>query len=172
MWSIIVGPRNLTAAVLSPTSVHLRWVAPCHTHQYHIYYRGTCGSYVDEGRFDTDRQEYRFHGLQEGMNYSFTVTQPGFSGGEVLSTQPVYARTFTAGMMIASHVNSVMSATILLMRFIELSPCIQILLSDVLTAISQSSQCLIRSCAFCLYRSSTAVCGHSSKLYHCKCFLE
>ena len=122
MWSITVGPRNLSAAVLSPTSVHLTWASPCHTQQYHIYYRGTCGSYVDEDRLDTDRQEYRFDGLQEGVNYSFTVTQTGFSGGKELSTQPVYARTFTAGMMIASHVNSVMNATILLMRFIELSP--------------------------------------------------
>ena len=35
--------------------------------------------------------------IQEGVNYSFTVTQTGFSGGRVLSTGPVYARTFTAG---------------------------------------------------------------------------
>ena len=46
---------------------------------------------------DTDRQEYTIDGLQEGVNYSFTVTQTGFSGGGVLSTGPVYARTFRAG---------------------------------------------------------------------------
>ena len=85
--------------------MHLTWVAPCHTQQYHIYYRGTCGSYVDEGRLDTDHQEHTFDGLQEGVNYSFTVNQTGFSGGKVLSTGPVYARTFTAGTMIASHIN-------------------------------------------------------------------
>ena len=72
-------------------------MAPCHTQQYNIYYRGTCGSYVDEGRLDTDHQEHTFDGLQEGVNYSFTVNQTGFSGGRVLSTGPVYARTFTAG---------------------------------------------------------------------------
>ena len=93
---ITVGLRSLSAAVLSPTSVHLTWVAPCHTHQY-IYYRGTCGPYVDEGRLDTGRQEHTLDGLQEGTNYSFTVTQTEFSGGRVLSTGPVYARTFTAG---------------------------------------------------------------------------
>ena len=82
--------------MLSPTSVHLTWVAPCHTQQYHIYYRGTCGTHVDEGRLDTDNQEYSFDGLQ-GVNYSFIVTQTGFSGGRVLSTGPVHARTFTAG---------------------------------------------------------------------------
>ena len=43
--------------------------------------------YVDEGRLDTDHH----------INYSFTVTQTGFSGGRVLSTGPVYARTFIAG---------------------------------------------------------------------------
>ena len=59
--------------------------------------RGTCGPYVDEGRVDTDRQEYTFDGLQEGTNYSFTVNQTGFSGGRVLSTGPVYARSFIAG---------------------------------------------------------------------------
>ena len=73
------------------------WVAPCNTQQYHIYYRGTCGAYVDEGRLDTDNKEHTFDGLQEGVNYSFTVNQTGFSGGGVLSTGPVYARTFTAG---------------------------------------------------------------------------
>ena len=83
--------------MLSPTSVYLTWVAPCHTQQYHIYYRGTCGAYVDEGRLDTDHQEHIFDGLQEGINYSFTVTQTGFSGGSMFSTDPVYARTFTAG---------------------------------------------------------------------------
>ena len=81
--SVTVGLQNLSAAVLSPTSIHLTWVAPCHTHQYHIYYRGTCGTYVDEGRLDTDHQEYTFDGLQEGVNYSFTVNQTGFSGGRV-----------------------------------------------------------------------------------------
>ena len=92
--SVTVGPQNLSASVLSPTSIHLTWVASCHIQQYHIYYRGTCGNYVDEGRLDTDRQEYTFDGLQEGTNYSFTVNQTGFSG---VSTGPVYARTFTAG---------------------------------------------------------------------------
>ena len=95
--SFTTGPRNLSAAVLSSTSVYLTWVAPCHTQQYHIYYRGTCRTYVDEGRLDTDRQEHTLHGLQRGTNYSFTVTQSGFSGGRVLSTGPVYARTFTTG---------------------------------------------------------------------------
>ena len=97
MMPITVGLRSLSAAVLSPTSVHLTWVAPCHTQQYHIYYRGTCGTYVDEGRLDTGRQEHTLDGLQEGINYSFTVTQTEFSGGRVLSTGPVYARTFTTG---------------------------------------------------------------------------
>ena len=83
--------------MLSPTSVYLTWVAPCHTQQYHIYYRGTCGSSVDEGRLDTDHQEHTIDGLQEGVNYSLTVTQSGFSGGRVLSIGPVYARTFTTG---------------------------------------------------------------------------
>ena len=94
------GPQSLSAAVLSPTSVHLTWVAPCHTQQYHIYYRGTCGAYVDEGRLDTGHQEYTLNGLQEGMNYSFTVNQTGFNEGRVLSTGPVYARTFTAGIRL------------------------------------------------------------------------
>ena len=89
--------QNLSAAVLSPTSVHLTWVAPCHTYQYHIHYRGTCGAYVDEGKLDIDRQEHTFDGLQEGINYTFIVNQTGFSRGRVLSTGPVYARTFTAG---------------------------------------------------------------------------
>ena len=115
--SASIGLQNLSATVLSPTSVHLTWVTSCHTQQYHIYYRGTCGAYVDVGRLDTDHREYTFDGLQEGTNYSFTVNQTGFSGGRVLSTGPVYARTFTAGMIITSHIN-VMSATILLMKFI------------------------------------------------------
>ena len=49
---------------------------------------------------DTSHQEYTFDGLQEGISYSFTVTQTGFSGGRVFSAGPVYARTFTAGMII------------------------------------------------------------------------
>ena len=85
--------------MLSPTSIHLTWVAPCHTQQYHIYYRGTCGTQVDEGSFGTNHQEYTVDGLQVDMNYSFTVNQSGFSGGKVLSTGPVYARTFTAGTL-------------------------------------------------------------------------
>ena len=101
--SITVGPWSLSAAVLSSTSIHLTWVALCHTKQYHIYYRGTCGSYVDEGRLDTDHQEYTLDGLQEGINYSFTVTLTGFSGGKVLSTGPVYARTFTTGKQFNQH---------------------------------------------------------------------
>ena len=97
MMSIPSGPHSLSAAVLSPISVHLTWVAPCHTQQYHIYYRGRCGSYVDEDRLETDRQEHMFDGLQEDMNYSFTVNQSGFSGGRVFSTDSVYAQTFTSG---------------------------------------------------------------------------
>ena len=97
MLPIPSGLRSLSAAVLSPTSVHLTWVAPCHTQQYHIYYRGTCGAYVDEDRVDTGHQEYIVEGLQEDMNYSFTVNQSGFNGGRVLSADPVHARTFTAG---------------------------------------------------------------------------
>ena len=73
MLLIPSGPRNLSVAVLSPTSVHLTWVAPCHTQQYHIYYSGTCGAYVDEGRVDTSHQEYTVEGLQEDMNYRLTV---------------------------------------------------------------------------------------------------
>ena len=97
MPHISSGPQNLSAAVLSPTTVHLTWVAPCDTQQYHIYYRGTCGAYVDEGRLDTSHQEYTVDGLQEDMNYSFTVNQTGLGRGIVLSADPVYARTFTAG---------------------------------------------------------------------------
>ena len=100
MLPIPSGPQSLSAAVLSSTSVHLTWVAPCHTQQYHIYYRGTCGPYVDEGRVDTGRQEYTLNELQEGTNYSFTVNQSGFSGGRVFSTGPVYVRTLTAGTYI------------------------------------------------------------------------
>ena len=103
MISITVGPQNLSATVLSPTSICLTWVAPRHTQQYHIYYRGTCGTYVDEGRLDTDHQEYTFDGLQGGTNYSFTVNQTGLSGGRVLLTGPVYARTFTAGKYFNPH---------------------------------------------------------------------
>ena len=97
MVSITAGPQDLSVAVLSPTSVYLTWVAPCNTQQYHIYYRGTCGTYVDEGSVDTSRTEYTFDELQEGMNYTFTVNQTGFGGGRVFSTGPVYAMTFTAG---------------------------------------------------------------------------
>ena len=94
-WSLVpvIGLRNLSAVVLSPISVYLTWVAPCHTQQYHIYYRGTCGTcgtYVDEGRLDTDHQEHKFGELQEGINYS---SLSGFSRGRVLSIGPVYART-------------------------------------------------------------------------------
>ena len=95
--SVTIGLRNISTSVISPTSVHLTWAVPCHTHQYHIYYRGTCGAYVDEGRLDTDRQEHTFDGMQEDTNYSVSVTQTGFSGGRVLSIGPVYARTLTAG---------------------------------------------------------------------------
>ena len=95
--SITVGPRSLSAAVLSSTSVRVAWVAPCHTQQYHIYYRGTCGGYVHKGSLDTNHQEYTVYRLQEGINYSFIVNQSGFSGGRVLTTVPGYAKTFTAG---------------------------------------------------------------------------
>ena len=103
--SVTIGLPNLSAAVVSPTSVHLTWVAPCHTQQYYIYYRGTCGTYVDGGRLDTDRQECTFDGLHGDVNYSFTVNQTGFSGGRALSTGPVYARTFTAGKCPNQHCN-------------------------------------------------------------------
>ena len=98
--SITTDLQNLSAVALSPTSIHLTWAAPCHTQQYNMYYRGTCGAYVDEGRLDTDHQEHTFDGLQEDISYSFTVTQSGFSGGRVLSAGPVYARTFTTGTII------------------------------------------------------------------------
>ena len=100
MVSITAGPQNLSAAVLSPTSVYLTWVSRCDTQQYHIYYRGTCGTYVDEGSLDTNCTEYTLNQLQEGMNYTFTVNQTGFGGGRVLSTGPVYAMTFTVGMYV------------------------------------------------------------------------
>ena len=102
MVSITAGPQDLSAAVLSPTSVYLTWVAPCDTQQYHIYYRGTCGTYVDEGSVDTSHTEYTFDELQEGMNYTFTVNQTGFGGCGVFSTGPVYAMTFTAGAYVVS----------------------------------------------------------------------
>ena len=98
------GPHSLSAAVLSPTSIRLTWVAPCHTHQYHIYYRGTCGTYINKSRLETDRQDHTFGQLQEGVNYSFTVNQTGFSGGRVFSTGLVYAKTFTAGTINNIHV--------------------------------------------------------------------
>ena len=98
MVSITAGPQNLSAAVLSPTSVYLTWVAPCDTQQYHIHYRGTCGTYVDEDSLDTSRTEHTLNELQEGINYTFTVNQTGFGGGGVLSTGPVYGRMFTSGM--------------------------------------------------------------------------
>ena len=100
MVSITTGPQDLSAAVLSPTSVYLTWVAPCDTQQYHIHYRGECGTYVDEGSVDTSHTEYTFDELQEGMNYTFTVNQTGFGEGRMLSTGPVYIKTYTAGMMI------------------------------------------------------------------------
>ena len=90
---VTAGPQSLSVAVLSPTSVYLTWVAPCGTQQYHIYYRGTCGTYVDEGRFDTNCTEYTFDEVQESINYTFTVNQTGFVEGD-LSTAPVYAKPF------------------------------------------------------------------------------
>ena len=103
VMSITAGPQNLSAAVLSPTSVYLTWVAPCDTQQYHMYYRGTCGTCVDEGSLNISRTEHTFDELQEGINYTFTVNQTGFEGGRVLSTGPVYAMTFTAGMYVCIH---------------------------------------------------------------------
>ena len=100
MVSITIGPQDLSAAVLSHTSIYLTWVAPCDTQQYHIHYRGECGTYVDEGSVDTSHTEYTFDELQEGMNYTFTVNQTGFGEGRMLSTGPVYIKTYTAGMMI------------------------------------------------------------------------
>ena len=109
MVCIMAGPHSLSAAVLSPTSVHLTWVAPCDTQQYHIYYRGTCGSYINDSNLETDLQQYTFKGLQENTNYTFTVNQSGFSGGRVFSTGPAYARTFTAGMMMNELVSNITS---------------------------------------------------------------
>ena len=97
MVFITAGPHSLSATVSSSSSVHLTWVAPCHTHQYHIYYRGTCGAYIHNGSLNTSHQEYTVDELQADTNYSFTVNQSQFSGGGVFSTGPVYVRTFTAG---------------------------------------------------------------------------
>jgi len=91
MVSITTGPQDLSAAVLSPTAVHLTWVAPCDTQQYHLYYRGTCGTYVDEGSVDTSHTVHTFDELQEGMNYTFTVNQTRLGGGGVFSAGPLYA---------------------------------------------------------------------------------
>jgi len=98
MMSITAGPKNLSATVQSPTSVYLTWMAPCDAQQYHIYYRGICGTYVDEGSMDTSHTEYTFDELQEGINYTFTVNQTGVGGDRDFSTGPMYAMTFTAGM--------------------------------------------------------------------------
>ena len=92
------GPPNVTVSVLSPTSVHLTWLSPCNTQEYNIYYRGTCGAYLDEGRFSADQQQHTFDGLQEGINYTFTVNQTEFGGGIALSTGPLYITSFTAGI--------------------------------------------------------------------------
>ena len=103
LWSCCLslyhaGSPNVTVSVLSPTSVHLAWLSACNTQQYNIYYRGTCGAYLDEGRFSTDQQQHTFDGLQEGINYTFTVNQIGFGGGGVLTTGPMYIASFTAGI--------------------------------------------------------------------------
>ena len=99
--TVTAGPQNFSATVLSPASVYLTWVAPCDTQQYQIYYSGTCGAYVDEGStVNTSHTEYTFDKLQEGINYTFTVTQTGFRGGTVFSTGPVYAMIFTEGMLM------------------------------------------------------------------------
>ena len=152
--------------MLSPTSVHLTWVAPCHTQQYHIYYRGICGAYVDKGRLDTDCQEHTVDELQEGVNYSFTVNQTGFSEGRVLSTGPVYARTFPAGMMIASHINSVMSATILLFHRTNF---IMWCFDCYLTILTMPDQYVLFTCTC---RSSAVACSLSNELFCRKCLLE
>jgi len=86
MVSITAGLQNLSAAVLSPTSVYLTLVAPCD-------YRGTCGTYVDEG---TSHTEYTF---DEDINYAFIINQTGFGGGRA-STGSVYAMTSISGMMM------------------------------------------------------------------------
>ena len=69
----------------------------CHTQQNHVYYRGTCGTYVHKATLGTSHQEYTVDELQADTNYSFTVDQTGFSGTGVLSTGSVFAMTFTAG---------------------------------------------------------------------------
>ena len=91
-----IGSPNVTVSVLSSTSVHLTWLSLCNTQQYSVYYRGTCGTYLDEGRFSTDQQQYTFDGLQEGINYTFTVNQTGF--GETSSAGPMYITSLTAGI--------------------------------------------------------------------------
>jgi len=68
---VTAGPQSLSVAVLSPNLVYLTLVAPCDTQQYHTYYRGTCGTYINEGRLDTNCTEYRFDELQESINYTF-----------------------------------------------------------------------------------------------------
>ena len=79
-----------SASVLSPTSVRLMWVAPCHTHSSTSTTKGHVGPLLmGAGWILITRST-----PQEGVKYSFTVTQTGFSGGRVLS---VYARTFTTG---------------------------------------------------------------------------
>ena len=70
-----------------------------HTAVPHLL-QGDMWAFVDEGRLNTDHQEYTVDGLQGDISYSFTITQTGFSGGRVLSAGPVYARTFTASMII------------------------------------------------------------------------
>jgi len=60
MMSVTTYLQDFSAAVLSPTSVHLTWVAPCDTQQYHIYYGGICRTYVDEGNLETGHTEYTF----------------------------------------------------------------------------------------------------------------
>jgi len=95
--SITLGPWNLSAALLSYLNTSDMGGSLPHIPVPHLLLRD-CGSYVHKGRLDTDNQEHTFDGLQKGTNYSFTVNQTGFSGGRVLSTGPVYARTFTAGL--------------------------------------------------------------------------
>ena len=74
------------------------------TQQYHTYYRGKCGTYINEGSLDTNCTEYTldtncteyaFDELQESINYTFTVNinQTGFVEGD-LSTGPVYAKPY------------------------------------------------------------------------------
>ena len=73
-----------------------------HSNTMYTYYRGTCGTYVDEGSVDTSHTEYTFDELQEGINYTFTVNQTGFGDGRIFSTVRVYAKTFIAGMLYFS----------------------------------------------------------------------